>query len=124
MADWLTPAGAAGLVENEASGTAWDGAVEAACEWVEGKRGDLFVAQPAPDPPVFTPTHQVKLGTAMLANRWYARRASPLGAASYSEFGASELLRHDPDIAKLLELGQDGDFTFAAGRCLPPVVAP
>lgn len=121
MAVWLTPEAAALLCENGAVAAdgAWVGAVDAACAWVERKRPDLNVPQPDPDPPVYTPDAAVKLGTAMLANRWYARRASPLGVAGYSEFGTSELLRHDPDIAKLLGLGADGPFRFGAGVRLP-----
>lgn len=90
---------------------AWVGAVDAARSYVEGKRADLFTAD---EPPAFTADAAVKLGTAMLAARLYARRRSPLGTTGNAEFGASDMLRHDPDIAKLLGIGVEGKFTFGA----------
>jgi hypothetical protein len=38
--------------------------------------------------------------------RLYARRSSPAGLASYGEFGAAEVLRLDPDVARLLGTGR------------------
>lgn len=126
MAEWLTDVQARallGLGPGEAGDddTAFGGAVEAAVSYVEGKRPELFEVAPViTDPPVFMPTPQVLLGTAMLANRWYERRASPLGTAQYAEFGGS-ILRNDPDISRLLGLGDQGGFRFGAGRALPVV---
>lgn len=122
MAEWLTESQALALIAltpGDVDATAFGGALEAARDHVEGKRSDLFVpADPVTDPPappVFTPGGDVLLGTAMLAHRWYERRSSPLGAAEFSEFGAGTILRHDPDIAKLLGIGTEGAFLFGAG---------
>jgi hypothetical protein len=95
---------------------ALDGAIAAAVAYVEEHRADLFNDA---DPPVFVETPTIELGTAMLANRWYQRRSSPLGPATYSEFGGSPLLRHDPDIAKLLGIGGEGRFVFGAAGYKP-----
>lgn len=46
----------------------------------------------------------IELGTIMLAARWYSRRNSPAGVASFSELGAAYVVRTDPDIGKLLGL--------------------
>jgi len=119
MAAWLTAGQAVALVEASvtADDPAWEGAVDAATAYVEEKRADLFV--PAlPDPPVFTPNASVKLGTAMLANRWYNRRVSPLGTSQNVEFGGIDFLRQDPDIAKLLGIGLEGPFVFGAARVI------
>lgn len=122
MSAWLTVPQALALIELESGDTnenGFKGALDAACEYVEGKRAELLIG----DPPVFTPGPTVKLGTAMLANRWYQRRGSPLGAAQYSEFGGGTILRYDPDIAKLLGIGTDGGFIFGAGVAIvAPVV--
>lgn len=122
MADWLTAEQAVALVESSATAAnpAWVGAVDAACAWVEDKRKDLLVGTPA----VFTPDAAVKLGTAMLANRWYNRRVSPLGTSQNAEFGGTEFLRQDPDVAKLLGIGLEGKFVFGAAGYVPPVVTP
>lgn len=42
----------------------------------------------------------------LAAARLYARRGSPAGLASFGEFGASEVLRRDPDVAALLGTGR------------------
>lgn len=115
MAEWLSPALAAALVESSASvdGAAWTGDVEAAVAYVEKKRADLFNTEV---PPVFVAGADIKLGTAMLANRMYARRNSPLGTSQNVEFGGSDFLRQDPDIAKMLGLGADGPVVFGGAR--------
>lgn len=115
MAEWLSAAEAAGLVQASAGPTDadWAGDVAAAVEYVEGKRGDLFNTD---DPPVFVAGPMIKLGTAMLANRLYARRTSPLGASQNVEFGGSDFLRQDPDIAKLLGIGIEGKPVFGGAR--------
>lgn len=122
MAAWLTAATAAGLVEltlaDPAADLAWVGDVDAAAEYVESKRKDLF----AGDPPVFVAGAMIKLGTAMLANRLYARRRAALGGANSAEFGSPEMLRQDPDIAKLLGIGIEGAFVFGAAGYVPPEV--
>jgi hypothetical protein len=90
-------------------------AANAAAEYVEELKPELYVT--AGDPPVtsYEPTHRVRLGAAMLAHRWYARRASPLGVAGYGELGSAGILRYDPDIARLLDIGTEGGrFVFGA----------
>ena len=114
MAEWLTAAQAAALVElssTAAQSAAWAGDVDAARDWVEGKRKDLFDGE---EPPVFQASPSIRLGTAMFANRLYARRKSPLGTSQNVEFGGSDFLRQDPDIAKLLGIATEGDFVFGA----------
>lgn len=38
--------------------------------------------------------------------RLFARRSTPAGLASFGEFGAAEVLRLDPDVARLLGTGR------------------
>ena len=129
MAEWITEPQALALIAltpgDITDTTAFGGALEAARDHVEKKRPDLFVpATPVvdpPEPPVFTPGGDVMLGTAMLAHRWYERRASPLGVAEYSEFNGGTILRYDPDIAKLLGVGTEGAFLFGAAAPAYPV---
>lgn len=67
------------------------------------------------DPPAFDPPADVILGAAMLAARWHARRGSTLGTVGYPEFGSGLIMRHDPDIGRLLRLGNlSGVFAFSA----------
>lgn len=116
---WLPYGVAAAMVESSAvaeDDVAWQSDVDAAAAFIERKRKDLFVGDPA----VFTPGADVKLGTAMLANRLYARRNSPLGTSQNTEFGSTDFLRSDPDIAKLCGIESEGGFHFGAAR--PPVV--
>lgn len=125
MADstWLTPAAVrqwSGQRQGDAADTAaLQLAINAAAGYVERVRSELWTAgDPLADPPVapvFEPTPEVLLGSAMLAHRWYSRRASPLGVTGYAELGSSGILRYDPDIARLLGLGTDGGrFVFGA----------
>lgn len=120
MAEWMDPAEAKGLIRStaDAESAAWIGAVDAAIEWVEDKRSDLFSTA---DPPVFVATAPIRLGTAMLAGRWYARMLTLMGTGQNVEFGGTEILRQDPDIAKLLGIAADGPFVFGAGRTLAAV---
>ena len=62
----------------------------------------------------FVPPADVKLGGAMLAHRWHERRGSALGTTGYTEFGTGTILRHDPDIARMLRLGSFAPFGFGA----------
>ena len=62
----------------------------------------------------FVPPADVILGGAMLAHRWHERRGSALGVTGYTEFGTGTILRHDPDIARLLRLGSFAPFSFGA----------
>ena len=114
MAEWLSASEAAGLVNASVgpSDADWNGAHAASVAYVERKRKDLL----AGDPPVFTPGADVKYGTAMLTNRWYARRVSALGTSQNTEWGGSDFLRHDPDIARLLGIGVEGKPVFGGAR--------
>lgn len=122
MTTWLDAAAAAQLVDvssSVADDDDWVGAVAAAVEYVEEKRKDLLLGAP----PVFTAGPLIRLGTAMLANRWYTRMRSPLGTSQNVEFGGSDFLRQDPDIAKMLGLGIAGRFTFGAAGYVKVVEA-
>lgn len=67
------------------------------------------------EPPEFAPPADVILGAVMLAARWHARRGSTLGTTGYPEFGSGLIMRHDPDIGRMLRLGPlSGVFTFGA----------
>lgn len=88
---------------------------DAARAYVEEHRKDLFNDAV---PPVYTPTPDVKVGAALLAYRWYTRRTSPLGVIGSTDDGRSGILRHDPDINRLLGIGLEGRFVFGAGRTL------
>ena len=111
---WLEPEEAKALVTASANAEdpAWIADVEAARDYVEGKRKDLLVGTPG----VFTPGAAVKLGTAMLAHRFWMRRVSPLGTSQNVEFGGSDFLRQDPDIAKLCGIGIEGKFAIGGAR--------
>lgn len=124
MADWLEVPQVVALLElppedtseDEAWLASFEGALAAARSYVEDNRADLFNGD---TPREFQPGPDVKYGTALLAYRWKKRAGSSLGVAEYSEFG-SGLLRHDPDIAKMLGIGTEGAFVFGAGtrrRC-------
>lgn len=91
---------------------AWQIAVEAAAEYVQGRRVDLVYTDATTVPAM------VRLGTSRLAHRWFDRRNNPLGAATFAEF-AGEMLRHDPDISMMLGLGPNRPFAFGAGVALP-----
>jgi hypothetical protein len=113
---WLDPSEAALLADiagSVADDEDWVGAVTASREYVEEKRPELFTGTP----PVFVAgakTGLIKLGTALLSNRWYTRMRSPLGASQNVEFGGSDFLRQDPDVAKMLGIGIAGRFVFGA----------
>lgn len=118
---WLTPERVAAMLALDL--TTWDpadvDALTAGCAGAGGyvvrNRPDVF----EPDG-TFTGGGDVLLGAAMLAHRWYQRRSSPLGVAQFSEFDGAGMLRHDPDIVKLLGIGVDGRFTFGAAGYTPP----
>lgn len=74
----------------------------AAGSYVEDVRPDLFLG----DPPTFTPKSRVVAGAVLLTSRLYARKGSPLGVASFAEFGPADVIRYDPDIERMLGLGR------------------
>jgi hypothetical protein len=114
MVEWLSAEQAALMVGATVStdDADWNAAHAGSVAYVEGKRTDLLVG----DPGVFTPGGDVLYGTALLTNRWYTRRTSPLGTSQNVEFGGSDFLRQDPDIAKLLGIGQEGKPVFGGAR--------
>lgn len=71
--------------------------------FVERNRRDLFAAGG-----LFVPTDDVVAGALMLVGRLHARKGSPQGLASFGEFGASAVLRIDPDVERLLGIGRAG----------------
>jgi hypothetical protein len=88
-------------------------ATAAAVAFVERQRPDLATGQ-AGDA-AYDITADVKHGTAMLAARLYERRGSMLGiapSAGYDE--AATILRNDPDIERLLQIGRSRPFGFGA----------
>ena len=50
----------------------------------------------------------VRLGAVMLAGRWFQRRNSVTGIASFGEFGPAYVKSFDPDAATLLGLFRPG----------------
>lgn len=116
---WLSVPLVLAWIEDEGDGTtppdperpALQQACNAAAVYVEGKHPGYFDEA---DPAEYVPPADIKLGAVMLAARWFARHGSALGSAGFSEFGGDTILRHDPDIARLLRLGSFGAFTFGA----------
>jgi len=91
----VTPAGSADQV-------ALDRATAAVVAWVA--RNVEGLPQPAtPGDPVDVGA-DIELGAVMLAARWYARRTSSQGIASFGELGPAYVTRTDPDVAQLLRL--------------------
>jgi hypothetical protein len=118
---WLSYADAAALSDiadevmtGGVADVAWAGAVDASAEWVQDQRKDVTYTDAE------SVGARIRLGTARLAQRWHARRTSPMGQASFTDFTAG-ILRYDPDIAAQLGIGRRGKFKFAAGRPLPEV---
>lgn len=94
----VTPAGAPDTV-------ALDRATAAAVAWVA--RYVEGIPQPVDPPgdPVEVGA-DLELGTVMLAARWYARRSSSQGIASFGDFGPAYVQKTDPDVSSLLGLGR------------------
>jgi hypothetical protein len=61
---------------------------------------------------VFLASDDIVMAGLISCARLYARRSTPTGLASFGEFGASDILRLDPDVARLL----------GTGRYAPPVI--
>jgi hypothetical protein len=118
---WLTSEKVAAVLGSDLSESIDDEAMQQFCNgaasYVEGRRGDLFVGDPA----AFAPTPSVQLGAALLAYRFYSRRTSPLGVIGFTEDGAAGILKDDPDIARLLGIGRHGAFVFGGVRPVPVV---
>ena len=54
----------------------------------------------------FLESARARLGTLMLARRWYARRNTPDGLLNMAELGAARIPSVDPDVDRLLKLGR------------------
>jgi hypothetical protein len=81
---------------------------QAAADYLEQQRPDLATDQLQLDgtPAPFAATPALVQAGVLAAARLYARRGSPAGLASFGEFGAAEVLRLDPDVARLAGLGR------------------
>jgi hypothetical protein len=79
-------------------------AAAAASTWVADKVLGLDPDVPADWPA--TVNDALHLGCVLLAARWYGRRSSSNGVASFAEFGVAYVSRTDPDVANLLGLNR------------------
>ena len=93
-------------VEDDSDDGRLERALESAVSFVERvRRGDFaFDDDAATDLP--SPTADVRLGTLMLARRWFMRADSPDGMVAMTEQGTASVVANDPDIARLLRLGR------------------
>ena len=114
MPGWLTPGRVAGHVQVDGVTDTSEpliNACAAAERWVEtSARPDLDWTTAG-----FPVPADVLLGGLMLAWRWYQRRSSPMGVTLSPSGDPIEVLRHDPDIARLLGVGSSGGFVFGSG---------
>lgn len=113
MADWLLPADVASYaqIDDVTGDDALTDATAAVVAFVERHLPEYQTGTASG----YAPPADVKLGAQMLAARLYERRGTLLGVAGFSDFsGSSPLLRQDPDIARLLRLGQHSKFSFGA----------
>lgn len=97
-----------GMRSDDAGAEAVELARQAAADYLETQRPDLRVADVQLDGTAapFAATPAVVQAGVLAAARLYARRGSPAGLASFGEFGAAEVLRLDPDVARLAGLGR------------------
>lgn len=120
MASWLDAATVGAVLGTDLAESIDNTAMQEFCDavraYVEPRRQDLLNGAV---PPVFTPTADVRVGAALMAYRLYTRRTSPLGVTGGTEDTPAGILRHDPDIARLLGIGPEGKFVFGAGVPLP-----
>lgn len=100
-------------------GKALEADVAAVEAYLKRRRPDIDFTVEGYEPPA-----DLLLGAAMLANRYYQRRNSPLGTVGSPDMGLTSILRTDPDIADLLGIGPGRRFVFAAAHPAPPVVIP
>jgi hypothetical protein len=103
--DWLQISSSSELT------TVAEAARRAAGAYCERMRPDL-VAVTVDLERVFLASDDIVMAGLISCARLYARRSTPTGLASFGEFGASDILRLDPDVARLL----------GTGRYAPPVI--
>ena len=72
---------------------------QAAAAYIEAQRPDLTADD-------LGKSAAIRQAALLSAARLYARRSSPTGLASFGEFGAEQILRGDPDVARLLGVGR------------------
>ena len=115
MPGWLTPAAVAaiGNVTDVDGNDALTSATAAAVAFVERVRPDVVTGQSGDA--AYDIAADVKHGAAMLAQRLYERRGAMLGIAPSAGFDeAATILRSDPDIERLLQIGRSRPFGFGA----------
>lgn len=123
MADWLSPAFVAahadvkGTPPSTSAGSPLVNVCDAAAAYVERVRDDLPWARLGFG---WSVPADVRLGSAMLAWRLFQRRAAPLGVTTSPTGDPVEILRNDPDIARLLGVEGSGRFVFGAPSITPP----
>jgi hypothetical protein len=107
---WLTPQAAKDVLGEDLTGTldeeSFQEAVDAAAGYVADNRTDLLVED------VFTPTPQLRFGTALLALRWYSRRRATTSNAD--EGAVADVISDDPDLGRMLGIGLRGRPVFGA----------
>lgn len=116
VAEWLTPEMVKAFLDDKTptgdvdDRPALTQATEATAVWVQG----LHPAYLDEFGETYDPPADIKLGAVMFAGRLYQRRGTLMGVAGFSDFGGSPILRQDPDIARLLRIGQHAAFIFGA----------
>lgn len=80
-----------------------DDRLEAVVAAVNGKVRGWPCSEAAVDAPAFPDA--VVEGATLLAGRLFRRRESPAGVAAFGELGPVYVMRNDPDVAMLLNLG-------------------
>ena len=113
---WLAPAAVLAwlqLDDPDAQAEPAERCRAAAARYCERQRPGLWVTLTdelgAPVGRVFDANADVVMAGMIAAARLYARRSTPTGLASFGEFGASDSLRLDPDVARLLGTGRHAD---------------
>lgn len=94
-----------GVAEDSPAVASVERARLAAAAQVERARRDLLVVG-EDDVETFTATPDIVEGALLLAARLHSRKGSPVGLASYSEFGPANVPRFDADIERLLGVGR------------------
>lgn len=105
---WLQLTELAGTSPEDDRVTTAEDCRRAAADHLETQRRDLWTQPTLEDgEPAFDATEGVVTAGVLVAARLFARRSSPAGLASYGEFGAAEVLRLDPDVARMAGLGRN-----------------
>lgn len=94
-----------GVAEDSDNAPAVERARLAAAAQVERMRRDLLSVD-EDDVETFAATPDIVEGAILLAARLHSRKGSPVGLASYNEFGPANVPRFDADIERLLGVGR------------------